>query len=83
MDLYGRTVAFVRVENITVNEELIKGGLAWVYVRYCKLPLSAEWQRLELAAQTQKRGLWQDSNVIPPWEFRRQKKQYFTTALVC
>jgi endonuclease YncB( thermonuclease family) len=38
-DRYGRTVAFVRVEDITVNEELIKKGLGWVYVRYCKLPL--------------------------------------------
>ena len=38
-DRYGRTVAFVRIENITVNEELIKEGLGWVYMRYCKLPL--------------------------------------------
>jgi micrococcal nuclease len=74
-DRYGRAVAFVRVENITVNEELIKEGLGWVYVRYCKLPLCAEWQSLQLAAQHEKRGLWRHSGEIPPWEFRRQKKR--------
>jgi endonuclease YncB( thermonuclease family) len=52
--LNGRTVAFVRAENVSVNEELIKGGLAWVYLRYCRLPLWAEWQSLELAAQAEK-----------------------------
>jgi endonuclease YncB( thermonuclease family) len=75
-DRYGRTVAFVRVENITVNEELIKEGLGWVYIRYCKLPLCAEWQGLQLAAQDEKRGLWGDPAEIPPWEFRRQKRKH-------
>jgi micrococcal nuclease len=79
-DRYGRTVAFVRVENITVNEELIKEGLGWVYVRYCKLPLCAEWQNLEDAAHAEKRGLWSDSNHIPPWEFRRQKRKHASRA---
>jgi micrococcal nuclease len=76
IDRYGRTVAFVRVENTTVNEELIKEGLAWIYVRYCKLPLCAGWQSLELAARIQKRGLWGDSNHIPPWNFRRQRRKH-------
>jgi len=75
VDRYGRTVAFVQVENVLVNEELVKEGLAWVYVRYCKLPLCAEWQTLQLAAQNQKRGLWGHSGEIPPWEYRRQKER--------
>jgi endonuclease YncB( thermonuclease family) len=81
MDRYGRIVAFVRVENLTVNEELIKEGLGWVYVRYCKLPLCAEWQGLQLAAQNQRRGLWRDSNHIPPWEYRRQKRKHASRAV--
>ena len=75
IDRYGRTVAFVRVESVCINEELIKEGLAWVYLRYCKLPSCIEWQSLELAAQTQKRGLWGSSGEVPPWEFRRQKRR--------
>ena len=74
-DRYGRTVAFVRVENITLNEELIKEGLGWVYVRYCKLPLCAEWQGLELEARFGKRGLWGHSGEIAPWEFRRHSRK--------
>jgi micrococcal nuclease len=77
-DRYGRTVALVRVENITINEELIRKGLGWVYVRYCKSPLCVEWQGLQLAAQNEKRGLWGDSNHIPPWEFRRHRRKYAT-----
>jgi len=72
-DRYGRTVAFVRVENITVNEELIKEGLGWVYLRYCKLPLCVEWQGLESEAKFGKRGLWGDSGHVPPWQFRRHR----------
>jgi len=75
VDRYGRTVAFVQVENVLVNEELIREGLGWVYVRYCKLPLCAEWQGLQLAAQNEKRGLWGHTGEIPPWEYRRQSRR--------
>ncbi len=74
-DRYGRTVAFVQVENVLLNEELIKEGLGWVYVRYCKLPLCVEWQGLELEAKFGKRGLWREQGEIPPWEYRRQKRR--------
>jgi len=48
-DRYGRTVAFVQVENILVNEELIKEGFAWVYRKYCTLPLCNDrWADLNL-----------------------------------
>ena len=76
IDRYGRTVAFVRVGSVNVNEELIKEGLAWVYLHYCKLPLCTDWQGLELTAQAEKRGLWGDSSHIAPWEYRRQKRKY-------
>jgi len=72
-DRYGRTVAFVQVESVLVNEELIKEGLGWVYVRYCKLPLCVDWQGLESEARFGKRGLWLEQGEIPPWEFRRRR----------
>jgi len=34
-DSYGRTVAFVKVGDTLVNEELIRQGFAWVFTRYC------------------------------------------------
>jgi endonuclease YncB( thermonuclease family) len=75
IDRYGRTVAFVMIENIAVNEELIKEGLGWVYIRYCKLPVCVEWQNLESEAKFGKLGLWRKQGEIPPWEFRRQKRR--------
>jgi len=78
-DRYVRTVAFVQVENVLVNEELIKEGLAWVYKRYCKLPVCNDmWDSLEVEARSGKRGLWGDSGHVPPWEFRRQKRKHRT-----
>lgn len=62
------------LEKFLIKEELIKEGLGWVYIRYCKLPLCVEWQSLQLAAQNEKRGLWELSNEVPPWEFRRRKR---------
>lgn len=76
MDRYGWTVAFVRIENLSVNEELIKEGFAWVYRKYCTLPVCNDrWDGLERGARSGKQGIWQDSNVIPPWEFRRQRRR--------
>jgi micrococcal nuclease len=82
IDRYGRTVAFVKIENLSVNEELIRVGLAWVYKRYCKLPVcNDKWDGLEFTARSNKQGLWQDSNRIPPWEFRRQKRKHASRAV--
>ncbi|HYQ60896.1 MAG TPA: thermonuclease family protein [Desulfatiglandales bacterium] len=39
IDRYGRTVAFVRVGDTLVNEELIRQGLAWVFTRYRDRPI--------------------------------------------
>jgi micrococcal nuclease len=72
-DRYGRTVAFVKVGDTLLNEELVRQGLAWVYAQYCKRPVCGEWVRLEAGARKAKRGLWADPQAIPPWEFRRKK----------
>jgi micrococcal nuclease len=72
VDRYGRTVAFVRVGNTLVNEELIRRGLAWVFTRYCDRPICQEWKLLEEEAQKARRGLWSMPNPVAPWEFRRQ-----------
>jgi micrococcal nuclease len=41
-DRYGRTVAYVRVENTLVNEELIRHGLARAFTRYCDRAICEE-----------------------------------------
>ncbi|HVO84147.1 MAG TPA: thermonuclease family protein [Syntrophobacteria bacterium] len=74
VDRYGRTVAFVKVGDTVVNEELIRQGLARVFTRYCDRPICERWEHIEAEAREEKRGLWSMPNAISPWEFRRSGK---------
>ena len=74
VDRYGRTVGIVRKGTECLNEELVTAGFAWVYTRYCDKSICEGWQQLEHAARADRRGLWQDKNPIPPWEWRRIKR---------
>lgn len=75
-DRYGRVVGIVRPEGAgeSINEQLLKAGLAWVYTKYCTLPQCAQWQRMEQDARANRKGLFQDKNALPPWQWRRAKK---------
>jgi micrococcal nuclease len=73
-DRYGRTVGIVKVEGRTLNEELVRAGMAWVYPDYCKRSICTEWRSLESHAHAQRRGLWQDAHPVPPWNFRRSRR---------
>jgi endonuclease YncB( thermonuclease family) len=74
VDRYGRTVGIVQIEDVILNEELVKAGLAWVYTRYCTQPICERWKVLEKEAREAKRGLWADPHAIPPWEYRKQRR---------
>ncbi len=74
-DRYGRIVALVTIRGKMVNRELVREGLAWYYPKYCRAqPLCGELRQLEERAKKQRRGFWQDSNPIPPWQWKRQQK---------
>lgn len=70
-DRYGRYVAKIIIDNIDVNAEMLKAGLAWHYKQYDKNP---EYARLEQEAKQNRRGLWMEKNPIPPWIYRKTKK---------
>ena len=74
LDRYGRTVGVVRIGSACLNEELIKAGFAWVYTRYCDMPMCDRWKQLEQAARLDRKGLWHDKNPVPPWEWRRKER---------
>jgi endonuclease YncB( thermonuclease family) len=69
MDIYERTLGFVFVGDSCINKELIRAGLAWHYTEFNTDP---ELAKLEAEAREKKIGLWQQSNPIAPWEFRRK-----------
>lgn len=71
-DRYGRTVGLVTVDGLSLNEELVKKGFAWVYRQYCKRGECSEWLVFESQAKAAKIGLWADFAPVPPWEWRKK-----------
>lgn len=75
IDRYGRTIAIVLLpDQMSLNELLLKNGLAWHYLEYDKNP---EWDILEKEARKGKVGLWKIPNPVPPWDFRRNKRSAY------
>lgn len=70
-DRYGRTVAKVRCAGIDANAEQIRVGLAWAYRKYLHDQSLLDFEN---EARVAKRGLWIDSDPVPPWEYRKLKR---------
>lgn len=70
-DRYGRIIGRVFTTNGTeASRFMVQSGAAWVYERY---NTDNALPALQLEAQEQKRGLWADSQPVPPWEWRHKK----------
>lgn len=70
-DRYGRVLGRVVTTNgIEANRYMVQNGAAWVYDQYNTDPSLPALQR---EAREQKRGLWADSQPVPPWEWRHNK----------
>ncbi len=72
VDRYGRIVGRVNVSGTDVNRELVVRGFAWVYRKYSN---DAELLRLEADAKRKGLGLWAESTPIPPWDWRRGRRE--------
>jgi endonuclease YncB( thermonuclease family) len=73
-DRYGRLVAEVVLSDGRVlNDELVKAGLAWWYRLHAQN--IGTLRQLEAGAREAKRGLWSQPNPVPPWEWRRTKRE--------
>ena len=70
-DRYGRVVAIVVAGGKSVQEELLREGLAWVWTRYCRS--CDEWEALQADARRAGRGLWAAPVPAPPWEWRKRR----------
>jgi len=71
-DRYGRYVGDIDCEGNNANEVMVQSGLAWVYRMYDKG--YGHLYRVEDDAKNNRRGLWLDENPIPPWEWRKAKR---------
>ena len=68
-DRYGRTLGLIWSNGYDMNWQMIKDGYAWDYDRYF---CGSSYRKAEQQAHDAKRGLWSDSDPIPPWEYRRR-----------
>lgn len=73
-DRSGRILADVLLADGTnVSHVLVKEGRCWWSRK--SAPDNAELEQLELEAREAKAGLWEDSEPVPPWEFRKAQRR--------
>lgn len=73
-DRYKRMVSVIRLGDRNINREMVAEGWAWAYRQYLDRPHASEYIGAEDDARKSKRGLWKQSNPMPPWEFRKQQR---------
>jgi endonuclease YncB( thermonuclease family) len=75
-DRYGRKIGKVLVNGQDVNLVQVERGMAWFYRQYQREQSPNDrrlYDEAEQAAKAGKRGLWNDADPVPPWEFRHNK----------
>lgn len=78
IDKYQREVCVVLVNGRDANLAQVSAGMAWWYRKYQKEQTAqqrAEYEAAEAAAIKGRVGLWQDAGPVPPWDWRRAKRE--------
>ena len=73
-DRYGRALGKVMLDGQDINLEQVRRGMAWHYKQYARDQAPEDRQRYaqaEASARAGRVGLWQDTQPVPPWAFRR------------
>ena len=76
-DRYQRQVCVVYVNGKDIGLEQIRTGMAWWYREYSKeqtLHERREYEQAESQAQRRQLGIWSHSNPVPPWQWRRDRR---------
>jgi len=77
LDRYKRIVGKVMVNGQDANLVQIRRGLAWHYKKYEREQEALErvsYSDAEIEARMSNRGLWSGPSPIPPWDWRKIKK---------
>ena len=75
-DRYGRIVGKVTVNHTDACLAQVTAGLAWHYKKYEKEQAPEDrtaYAAAEGQARAAHRGLWADTDPVPPWEWRHHK----------
>lgn len=71
IDQYDRLLGIVYLDELNLNQEMIKEGLAWYYDHYVEDPVLEE---LEKTARQQKLNIWSLKKPTPPYEYRKKQR---------
>ncbi|RLN22336.1 hypothetical protein C2845_PM07G00700 [Panicum miliaceum] len=69
-DRYGRLVGDVGCNGVSVQEHMLKKGLAWHYTAYDHRMELSKWENQARVSRT---GLWASPDPEKPWEWRKKK----------
>lgn len=76
-DRYGRIIGKVLIGGTDANLAQIIEGYAWHYKKYQREQSQTDqvlYSMGETQARSQRSGLWKDPRPIPPWEYRKAKR---------
>lgn len=83
-DRYGRRVGKVWVDDaVDASLQQLLAGMAWHYKAYEREQSRQDRDTYALAqerARESRQGLWRDAQPLPPWEWRRQRREAATRA---
>ena len=77
LDRYKRIIGKILLSGQDVNLEQVASGMAWHYKKYQGEQSQADqmkYSEAEIDASNTKRGLWHDLDPIPPWDYRKLKR---------
>jgi len=75
-DRWGRLVGKVQVDEQDVGLIQVRLGEAWWFRQYAQEQTAvdrAQYEAAETEARISRRGLWENSHAVPPWEWRGSK----------
>lgn len=77
IDKYRRLVGVVRIGERDINREMLDEGMAWAYRKYLRGEPALIYTEAEEQARGNRRGIWQQTEPVPPWLFRKAgEKRY-------
>lgn len=77
-DRYGRLIGKILVDGQDANLAQVADGMAWHYKDYAQEQTPddrARYAKAELDARSARRGLWAEPEPIPPWAWRKMKRE--------
>lgn len=72
-DRYDRYVAVLVIDELNINQEMVKDGYGWVYRRYCNEPVCGRWEQMQAEAKANRHGLWGGKDPISPWRWKAKR----------